>query len=107
MRRPIIAYADNGLPVQLLSRRDFLFPDADEKYVPAVLAYIHDAGVGTLNRMLYTQTPEEVVATFPYLSDLEKKFACRALFDQWAERLAAGGKAAAAAPHGMDGAAEV
>ena len=41
MRRPIIATMDNGLPVQLLSRRDFLFPDADEKYVPAVLAYIH------------------------------------------------------------------
>ena len=38
MRRPIIAYMDNGLPVQLLSRRDFLFPDADEKYVPPVLA---------------------------------------------------------------------
>jgi hypothetical protein len=45
-----------------------------------------------LNRLLYTQTPEEVVATFPYLSDLEKKFACRALFDQRAERLAAGGR---------------
>jgi hypothetical protein len=84
MRRPIIAYMDNGLPVQLLSRRDFLSPDADEKYVPAVLVYIHDTDVGTLNRMLYTQTPEEVVATFPYLSDLEKKVACRALFDQWA-----------------------
>jgi hypothetical protein len=83
---------DNGLPVQLLSRRDFLSPDADEKYVPAVLVYIHDTDVGTLNRMLYTQTPEEVVATFPYLSDLEKKVACRALFDQWAERLAAGGR---------------
>jgi hypothetical protein len=24
---------DNGLPVQLLSRRDFVFPDADEKFV--------------------------------------------------------------------------
>jgi hypothetical protein len=40
MRYPTIAYMDNGLPVQLLSRRDFLFPDADEKYVPAVLAYV-------------------------------------------------------------------
>jgi hypothetical protein len=40
---------DNGLPVQTLSRRDFLFPDADEKYVPAVLAYIHDTDVETLN----------------------------------------------------------
>jgi hypothetical protein len=44
---------DNGLPVQLLSRRDFLFPDADEKYVPAVLAYIHDTDVETLNTLLY------------------------------------------------------
>jgi hypothetical protein len=33
----------NGLPVQMLSRRDFLFPDADEKYVPAVLAYSQGA----------------------------------------------------------------
>jgi hypothetical protein len=31
MRYPTIAYMDNGLPVQTLSRRDFLFPDADEK----------------------------------------------------------------------------
>jgi hypothetical protein len=91
MRRPIIAYMDNGLPVQTLSRRDFLFPDADEKYVPAVLSYIHDTDVGTLNTLLRTRTPE-VVATFPYLSCCEKQFACRALFDQWAERLAAGGR---------------
>ena len=40
MRRPTIATMDNGLPVQCLSERDFLFPDADEKYVPAVLAYM-------------------------------------------------------------------
>jgi hypothetical protein len=90
MRRPIIAYMDNGLPVQTLSRRDFLFPDADEKSVPVVLAYIHDTDVETLNTLLRTRTPDEVVAT-SYLSDLEKKFACLALFDQWAERLAAGG----------------
>jgi hypothetical protein len=83
---------DNGLPVQLLSRRDFLFPDADEKYVPAVLAYIHDTDVEALNALLRTRPPEDVVATFPYLSDRERKFACRALFDQWAERLAAGGR---------------
>jgi hypothetical protein len=86
MRRPTIATMDNGLPVQCLSERDFLFPDADEKYVPDVLAYIHDTDVETLNRLLYARTPEEVVATFPYLSDREKQFACRALFDQWAER---------------------
>ena len=92
MRRPIIAYMDNGLPVQLLSRRDFLYPDADEKYVPAVLAYIHDTDVETLNTLLRTRTPDEVVATFRYLSDREKQFACRTLFDQWAERLAAGGR---------------
>ena len=40
MRRPTIAHMDNGLPVQCLSERDFLFPDADEKYVPDVRAYI-------------------------------------------------------------------
>jgi hypothetical protein len=45
MRRPTIAYMDNGLPVQCLSERDFLFPDADEKYVPEVLAYIHSYDV--------------------------------------------------------------
>ncbi len=51
---------------------------ADEKYVPEVLAYIHDVDVNTLDALLLTMTPEEVVATFPYLSDLEKIFACRA-----------------------------
>jgi len=38
---------DNGLPVQCLSERDFLFPDADEKYVPEVLAYIQSTDFGT------------------------------------------------------------
>jgi hypothetical protein len=63
MRRPIIAYMDNGLPVQLLSRRDFLFPDTDEKYVPAVLAYIHDTDVETLNSLLRTRTREDARRT--------------------------------------------
>jgi hypothetical protein len=44
----------------------------------------------SINALLWTKTPEEVVATFPYLSDREKSFACRALFDQWAKCLAEG-----------------
>jgi len=113
MRRPIIAYIDNGLPVQLLSRRDFLFGDADEKYVPAVLAYIHDTNVGTLNRLLYTRMPEEVVATFPYLSDLEKKVRLPGLVRPVGGTAGGRGEgegeadAAAPAPHGMDDAAKV
>jgi hypothetical protein len=90
MRRPTIAHMDNGLPVQCLSERDFLFPDADEKYVPEVLAYIQSYDFKTFNTLLWTKTPEEVVATFPYLSDREKSFACRALFDQWSKCLAEG-----------------
>ena len=89
MRRATIAYMDNGLPVQCFSERDFLFPDADEKYVPDVLAYIQSYDFKTFNALL-TKTPEEVVATFPYFSDREKSFACRALFDQWAKCLAEG-----------------
>ena len=49
MRRPTIATMDNGLPVQCLSERDFLFPDADEKYVPEVLAYIQSYDFKTFN----------------------------------------------------------
>ena len=60
--------------------------------MPDVLAYIQSYDFGTFNDLLWTKTPEEVVATFPYFSGREKKFACRALFDQWAERLAAGGR---------------
>jgi hypothetical protein len=90
MRRATIAYMDNGLPVQCLSERDFLFPDADEKYVPDVLAYIQSHDFGTFNDLLWTKTPEEVFATFPYLSDLEKNFALRALFEQWTKVLAEG-----------------
>jgi hypothetical protein len=81
MRRPTIAYAQKGLPIQCISERDFLFPDADEKYVLEVLAYIQSYDFKTFNALLWTKTPEEVVATFPYLSDREKSFACRALFD--------------------------
>jgi hypothetical protein len=106
MRRPTIAYAQKGLPVQCLSERDFLFPDADEKYVPEVLAYIQSYDFKTFNALLWTKTPEEVIATFPYLSDREKSFACRALFEQWSKCLAEGWDWSAAAPHGMDGAAK-
>ena len=53
-------------------------------------AYIHNYDVKTLNTLLLTQTPKEVVATFSYLSDREKSFACRALFDQWAKCLGDG-----------------
>ncbi len=90
MRRATTATMDNGLPVQCLSERDFLFPDADEKYVPEVLAYIQSYDFATFNTLLWTKMPEEVVATFPYLSDLEKSFACRALFEQWTKVLADG-----------------
>jgi hypothetical protein len=79
MRRPTIAYAQKGLPVQCLSERDFLFPDADEN-VPEVLAYIQSYDFKTFNTLLVTRTPEEVVATFPYRSDREKSFVCRALY---------------------------
>ena len=76
--------------------------------MPDVLAYIQSYDFGTFNDLLWTKTPEEVFATFPYLSDREKSFACRALFDQWSKCLAEGwGGRSAAAPHGMDGAAEV
>ena len=60
-----LAVKDSSSRVRCLSERDFLFPDADEKYVPEVLAYIHNYDVETLNRALY---------------------------DQWAGRLAAGCK---------------
>src|SRR5439155_7070140 len=91
MRRATIAYMDNGLPVQCLSERDFLFPDADEKYVPEVLAYIQSYDFKSFNTLLWTKTPEEVVATFPYLSDCEKSFACRALLTSGASALRKGG----------------
>jgi len=93
MRNPTFArYRGLGLTVEHLSERDFLFPDADEKYVPDVLAYIHRQDVAALNRLMLTQTPDEVVEAFPYLTEREKRFACRALFDQWAGRLADGWK---------------
>jgi hypothetical protein len=90
MHRPTIAYATKDLPVQCFSERYFLFPDADEKYVPEVLAYVQSYDFKTFNALLWTKTPEEVVATFPFLSDREKSFACRALFDQWSKCLAEG-----------------
>lgn len=83
MRRPTIAHADNGLPVQCLSERDFLFPDADEVYTPDVLAYIHRHDLKRFEGMLRKQSPEEVAASFSYLSDREKGFMLRALFEQW------------------------
>ena len=81
---------DNGLPVQCLSERDFLFPDADEKYVPDVRAYIQSYDVPAFHALLRAGSPEDAVAAFPYLSDREKSFAFRALFEQWTKELAGG-----------------
>ena len=77
MRRPTIAYMDNGLPVQCLSERDFLFPDADEKYVPDTRAYIQSYDVPAFHALLRAGSPEDAIAAFPYLSDREKTFALR------------------------------
>lgn len=85
----MIAY-QNGLPVQCLSERDFLFPDADEVYTPEVLAYIHRHDKKRFKSMLWKQSPEEVSASFSYLSPREKRFLCRALYDRWSELLAEG-----------------
>lgn len=90
MRRPTIADGGNGLAVQCLSERDFLFPDADEVYTPEVLAYIHRHDHKRFEAMLWKQPPEEVAASFSYLSAREKGFLLRALFDQWTKCLAEG-----------------
>jgi hypothetical protein len=66
MRRATIATMDNGLPVQCVSERDFLFA------------------------LLRAGSPEDAVAAFPYLSDLEKTFALRGLFENWTRELAGG-----------------
>ena len=52
MRRATIAYMDDGLPVQCLSERDFLFPDADEKYVPDAGAYIQSYDMPAFHALL-------------------------------------------------------
>jgi hypothetical protein len=93
MRRPTIATMDNGLPVQCLSERDFLFPDADEKYVPDASAYIQSYDLPAFHALLRAGSPEDAVAAFPYLSDREKTFALRGLFENWTKELAGGGTA--------------
>jgi len=51
----VITLAQKGLPVQCLSEREFLFPDADEKYVPDVLAYIHNHDFETFNTLAFDE----------------------------------------------------
>src|SRR3977135_3449388 len=93
MRRPTIAYATKELPVQCFSERDFLFPDADEKYVPDAGAYIQSYDMPAFHALLRAGSPEDAVAAFPYLSDHEKTFALRGLFENWTRELAWGGGA--------------
>jgi len=61
----------------------------------------------TLNPLVLTKTPDEVVATFPYLSDLKKVRLPGVV--RPVDRAACGGVAEqfAAAHHGMDGATKV
>jgi hypothetical protein len=93
MRRPTIAYATKDLPVQCFSERDFLFPDADEKYVPDAGAYIQSYDMPAFLALLRAGSPEDAVAAFPYLSDREKTFALRGLFENWTRELAGDGTA--------------
>jgi hypothetical protein len=92
MRQAVTRYTPNGLPVQQSSTRDFLFPEADERYVPEVLAYVHDTDIPALNDRLRTMTPPAALEAFAYLSDQERAFACRALHDLWSARISAGAK---------------
>src|SRR3981189_1693003 len=59
--------------VQCLSERDFLFPDADEKYVPDASAYIQSYDLPAFHALLRAGSPEDAVAAFPYLSRIVKK----------------------------------
>jgi hypothetical protein len=90
MRRATIAHMPNGLPVQCVSERDFLFPDADEKYVPDAGAYIQSYDMAAFLALLRAGSPEDAVAAFPYLSDREKTFCLRGLFENWTKELAGG-----------------
>jgi hypothetical protein len=40
--------------------------------------------------LLRAGSPEDAVAAFPYLSDLEKNFVLRGLFENWTKELAGG-----------------
>jgi len=90
MRNGVTHSGPNGLEVQKISTRDFLYPDADDKYTPLVLAYVHDFDIAALNERLKTMTPPEAVDAFMYLSMREKSFACRAMHELYTNRLAAG-----------------
>jgi hypothetical protein len=63
---------DNRLPVQCFSERDFLFPDADEKYVPDARAYIQSYDVPAFRALLRAGSPEDAVAAFPYFRIVKK-----------------------------------
>ena len=94
-----------SLPVQMLSRRDFLFPDADEKYAPEVLAYIHD--IDDAQPLGFDEDAGRSGCDVPYLSDLKKVRLPGVV--RPVDRAACGGVAEqfAAAHHGMDGATKV
>ena len=104
MRRATIATMDNGLPVQCVSERDFLFPDADEKYVPDASAYIQSYDLPAFHALLRAGSPEDAVVAFPYLSDLEKSFVLPGAVRELDERTCGRVGRPAAAPHGMGGA---
>jgi len=75
VRHPTIATMDNGLPVQCLSERDFLFPDADEQYVPDVLAYIQSYDFKTFNALLQRRRRKSLRRS-PICHTVKKASAC-------------------------------
>ncbi|MFA5947907.1 MAG: hypothetical protein WC806_02975, partial [Candidatus Gracilibacteria bacterium] len=69
------------------SARDFLYPDADERYVPNVGAYIHEADLPKIDELLVTVTPDVALTSLCYLSGQERIFAARAMLELWRRRL--------------------
>ena len=63
---------------------------ADEKYVPDAGAYIQSYDMPSFLALLRAGSPEDAVAAFPYLSDREKTFCLRGLFENWTKELAGG-----------------
>ena len=58
--------------------------------MPDASAYIQSYDMRAFHALLRAGSPEDAVAAFPYLSDLEKTFVLRGLFENWTKELAGG-----------------
>ncbi len=82
-RVPLDPERPDGLWVDTIRARDYLYPNAHREYMPVIEAYVDQRDIPELFRLLVRErlTPAEALARFDYLSAADRAFGLRTMLE--------------------------